>query len=111
LKLSIRGRSWPELELHGRPYGARRRGKGGGSEERVRRGGRGETWGCTTMGLSPAVQSYCAYFLLLLEEEKEKREKKKKKKRKGKKGRKNVEFFSNLEISEEKNKSQFMELV
>jgi hypothetical protein len=41
VRLSIGGQPWPELELHGRPWGARRRGRGG---ER----GRGEEQGDTT---------------------------------------------------------------
>jgi hypothetical protein len=55
----MRGQPWPELELHGRPWGTRRRGRGGGKG----RGGTvvGASWGAEGLqegapwGLGPAA--------------------------------------------------------
>jgi hypothetical protein len=95
------GQPWPELELHGRPWGARRRGKRGGKEEGSRGRRCGAPWGGKGAGLaSYGLTVAIAHSLLVVKavvravherEEKEEREKKRKgrktkeKKRKGKK--------------------------
>jgi hypothetical protein len=94
------------LELHGRPWGARRRGEREGEGERERGARLGVAWRATR-GCHGEVLWSCSLLVAAVrvlyvknkqEGEKEKREKKKKGKGKKEKG-KNRKKNSNLEIS------------
>jgi hypothetical protein len=125
VRLSMGGQPWPELELHGRPWGARRRGRGGEGEGERSRGCGWLCWrwgchggSCIWEGSRLFTPCWAALFVQTTaccaahEGEEEEREKKKKRKEKKKeKEGKNVEFFLNLKIFGEKNKRQFMKLV
>jgi hypothetical protein len=99
------GQPWPELELHGQPWGSspERKGKGEG-EEGEGGGAGGAPWG---LGLAaplsvegaPAFCKCCSHLLYVRRRrEGGKREEKENKKRK------NVEKYPNLKIFGEKNK-------
>jgi hypothetical protein len=96
----------------GRPWGARRRGKGKGErgQERGHSLGRhGEREGCRGCSLAATA----ARLLSAVREKEEGRKREEKKRREKKRGNKekNMENFPNLKIFREKNKRQFMKLV
>jgi hypothetical protein len=97
----MEGRSWPELELHGRPWGARWRGKGGGGEgQGAWATGSGEEGGAIRGelhqdgGSVPAVRPG-ALSLLFVRKKRRRRERKGKEEKEGqKKGEKENQNFS-----------------
>jgi hypothetical protein len=89
------------LELHGRPWGARRRGRGGERRQGLTAGalGRHARGGAWNGSSCCAAVLFCAcYFLFLHEEESSRKEKRKKKRRKKIKRI----FFVNMEIFKKK---------
>jgi hypothetical protein len=100
-------RPWPELELHGGPSGARRRGRGRGSEVQLGargmgRGSRRGAMGRACMHCFPA-RAAATCSLLVVHEKQEGGRRNEMKKKEGKENRKkekNMENFPNLKISE-----------
>jgi hypothetical protein len=105
VRLSIGGQPWSELELHGRPWGARRSGRGG-EGERSRGtascvGGGGAMGGSyigEVAGLLLLAGLLCSRKLLREEERRKERRKRKGRKRKEKKEK--MEKFPNLKFFE-----------
>jgi hypothetical protein len=68
LRPSMGRQPWPELELHGRPWGARQRGERGEKGERGGALGEGHGWGELLGTLGQLVHGcYCAAVLQFAE--------------------------------------------
>jgi hypothetical protein len=85
VRLSMRGHSWPELELHGQPWRARRRGRERGERRQGARLGGGGREGAMGRGC------YGGEFFCTWEEELNMRKKRRRKERRKRKGRKRKE--------------------